>query len=57
MKAAAFREVVSTVNASLANVMDTTLKLTVKTVAVAISFHGESRSSRTSGSDRTDASS
>lgn len=57
MKAAAFREVVSTVSASLANVMDTTLKLTVKTVAVPISFHGESRSSRTSGSDRTDASS
>ncbi|HSC56571.1 MAG TPA: hypothetical protein VLC51_05180, partial [Nitrospira sp.] len=57
INAAACRETVSTVSTSLAKAMDKTLKPAVKTEVMAISFHGEGMSSRTSGSDRTDASS
>jgi hypothetical protein len=56
MKAAAFIEAVSAVIASLANAIDKILKLIVKTVAVATSFHDES-SSRAAESHHIDASS
>jgi hypothetical protein len=56
MKAAAFIEAVSAVIASLANAIDKILKLIVKTVAVATSFHDESFS-RAAESHHMDASS